>query len=104
MLKCPNGTSSTSQSSNIYDCIISPGNPEVLKRVTAVPEWYWKNESKYGADFGGRSFTKFSDYQVHGVTFETNKYANKTDFDDVGDMDHEGNSIGTVSERTSGNG
>ena len=102
MFKGPNGTRSGPSSHGSGDCFVPSTDVEVLRRISAVPEWYWRNMSDtYGA-FGSAAFDTFQNYRVNGlpVTIDPQKYVNATEFNDVGSFEIAGESIGTLLLKT----
>ncbi|GMH75263.1 hypothetical protein TL16_g06701 [Triparma laevis f. inornata] len=108
--KCPNGTKSSVKSDGIEDCAV-PENPEVLRRISVIPNWYWMDLNSTYGEYVSERYKLFQDYKVHGQDTDANnnpnkvvrnkrKYVNTTDFNDVGNMEKSGDSIGTLKLET----
>jgi len=102
LFKCPNGTKSQVKSESSFDCEI-PEIPEVLRRISAVPIWYWQDMNETYGDFGTNKYEEFAEYKVHGFVADPDmpsKYMNSTEFMDIGDIDNPGDALGTLKMKT----
>jgi hypothetical protein len=102
LFKCPNGTKSFIKADSVEDCVI-PDIPEVLRRISAIPVWYWKSMNESYGEFGASKFEEFNEFKLHGKVFDENnpvKYMNGTDYNDVGNIYESGDSIGTLKMTT----
>ena len=94
----------------VEDCA-APENPEVLRRISVIPNWYWMDLNSTYGEYVSERYKLFQDYKVHGQDADANnnpnkvvrnsrKYVNTTDFNDIGNMDKTGDSIGTLKLET----